>query len=351
MKRIVFVTHVNAKGVPPQAMLVQRMLRREGFETVLVGRGETGAARLLDVAWRGLYWMLRADVAVVDVFGHRAFLYEALAIVYAKLLGRRVVAMLRGGGLPDFVRAWPRVSRWVLRRPERLLSPHGFLAEKLKELDLKISEVIPNIIEQDLYGYRERIPVRPRFLYLRGTHAIYNPETCLRAFALVQVRHPEASLTMAASGSLTACRELARELNLRNVSLIGVVPKAQIPALADRHDIYFQSNRVENMPVTILEMWASGLPVVATTAGGTPYLVRPEEDGLLVAPDDHRSLADACCRILDDPTLALRLVRNGRARVAEFTWPQVRTRWRQILALEPSAGTASCLTENGVTVS
>jgi glycosyltransferase involved in cell wall biosynthesis len=274
-------------------------------------------------------------VALVDVFGHRAFLYEALAILYGKLFRRRVVAMLRGGGMADFVMAWPRVSRWVLRKPDVLLCPHAFLADRFTQLDLKIGYLIPNIIEPRAYQYRERQPLTPRFLYLRGTHHIYNPEMALRAFALVQARHPDASLTFAASGPLEACQALARELGLRNVTFLGVVPKAAIPALADQHDVYLQSNRVENMPVTILEMWAAGLPVVGTTAGGTPYLVRHEEDGLLVAPEDHRALAEACCRLLDDPALAMRLVRCGRARAQEFTWETVRGQWLHVLGLVP----------------
>lgn len=339
MKQIALFTHFNGRGVPPQALLLQRMLAADGYDTVLIGTGNTGLARILDVAGRGLYWMLRSDVAVVDVFGHRAFLSEALAILYGTLLRRRVVAMLRGGWMADFVLAWPRVSRFILKRPDLLLSPHGFLAEKFTDLGLKIDQIIPNIIDTDVYRYRERKPLQPRFLYLRGTHQIYHPAMCLRAFSLIQARHPEASLTFAASGALATCEALARELNLRNVSFLGLVPKDQIPHLADGHDIYFQSNRVENMPVTILEMWASGLPVVATTSGGTPYLVRHGEDGLLVPSEDHRALAEACCRLLDDPELALRLARHGRARVQEFTWERVRGRWHRALALEPSVGT------------
>jgi glycosyltransferase involved in cell wall biosynthesis len=311
------------------------MLSREGYPTVLVGKGETGPARLWDVAWRGLYWIARSDVALVDVFGQRAFLYEALGILYGKLFGCRVVAMLRGGAMADFVSARPRLTRWVLDRADLLLSPHAFLAEELTKFGVKIEQTIPNIIDRNAYHYRERWPVKPRFLYLRGTHHSYNPEMCLRAFALIQARHPSAALTFAASGSLTACEALARDLSLRNVSFVGPVLKERIPSLADQHDIYFQANRVENMPVTILEMWASGLPVVGTTAGGTPHLVRHEEDGLLVPSEDHQALADACCRLLEDPSLALKLARNGRARVQAFTWQMVRDRWRHALSLEP----------------
>ena len=175
---------------------------------------------------------------------------------------------------------------------------------------------------------------QPRFLYLRGTHeGIYHPDMCLRAFALIQARYPEASLTFAGAGSQIRCEAVSRRLKLRNVSFVGLVPKDRIPELADRHDVYFQSNRIENMPVTVLEMWACGVAVAATSVGGTPYLVRHEIEGLLVPSEDHDALADACCRLLDDPQLALRLVRNGRAHVEQLTWERVRDQWLTVLQL------------------
>lgn len=309
------------------------MLERDGWCAALVGRGDSRAARLWDIACRGISAMRASDVVVVDVFGWRAFVLETLAILYARLFDRRTIVIFRGGYLPDFVRAWPLAARWVLRQPALRLAPHAFLAEELGALGITVDAIVPNVIDLDAYKYVERSRLRPRFLYLRGTHSIYDPETCLRAFAIIQSRHPHASLTMAAAGSLDRCRALAGELGLRNVGFPGMVPKADVPRLADAHDIYFQANRVENMPVTILEMWACGLPVVGTTAGGTPYLVRDGEDGLLVAPGDSEALAAACCRLLDHPALALRLTRAGRARAEQLTWERIGPRWHEILSL------------------
>ena len=335
MKKILVVTHVSSKSAPPQALLVQRMLAQEGYLTVVVGKGETGLTRTVDIAWRGLYQMFQSDVVLVDVFGGKAFLHEALAIIYGRLLGRRVVAMLRGGWLKDFIKARRRLACWVLRRSDLLLAPHAFLAEDLKDMGLDIQRCIPNVIDLGKYRYQERTSLEARFLYLRGAHSIYGPETSLRAFALIQAIHPQASLTFAGSDLLDSTKALAKQLALRNVSFIGQVPKEQIPGLADNHDIYLQSPRVENMPVTVLEMWASGLPVVSTNVGGISYLVQNEEDGLLVPTDDHQALADACCRLLSDPQLALKLLRNGRKRVEQFTWENVRSDWLEVLRLNP----------------
>src|SRR5207253_1609866 len=172
------------------------------------------------------------------------------------------------------------------------------------------------------YTFRERSILAPRFLYLRGMYPYYNPEMAIRAFGIIQHRYPESLLTMAGEeGKESArCRALVRDLNLRNVQFVGLVPKEQIPGLADKHDIYLHTNRVENMPVTIIEMWACGLPIVGTDVGGMPYLVRNGIDGILVKSEDHRAMADTCLELLCNRKLAGMLSWNGRARAEELTW-------------------------------
>lgn len=156
------------------------MLDQEGYRTFAVGKGERGLTRTFDVAWRGLYYTAQSDVVLVDVFGGKAFLREALAIIYGRLLRRYVVVMLRGGWLRDFVNDRRRLAGWILRRAHVLLTPHAFLAEDLKDLGLDVQQCIPNIIELEKYLYRERVPLEPRFLYLRGTHSIYGPDNQAR---------------------------------------------------------------------------------------------------------------------------------------------------------------------------
>ena len=62
------------------------------------------------------------------------------------------------------------------------------------------------------------------------------------------------------------------------------------------------------MPVSILEAFASGLPVVTTDAGGIPYIVRHEQTGLVSNTEDWRQLAASCRpHSSQDSTLARRL--------------------------------------------
>ena len=89
-------------------------------------------------------------------------------------------------------------------------------------------------------------------------------------------------------------------------------------------DIFINTNRIDNMPVAVLEAGATGLPVVATAVGGVPDLLVDGRDAVLVSDDDDAAMADAILRLLRDPELAGRLSRNGRLLASRSAWESVR---------------------------
>jgi glycosyltransferase involved in cell wall biosynthesis len=103
----------------------------------------------------------------------------------------------------------------------------------------------------------------------------------------------------------------------------------------------------EGIPVVLMEAMATGLPVVASRLSGIPELVTDEVDGLLVAPRDDASLADALARLAADPGLRARLGTAGRERVrrdfdVDRNAAALAARIRANIAdrLEPAAATA-----------
>src|SRR5205823_7297026 len=100
---------------------------------------------------------------------------------------------------------------------------------------------------------------------------------------------------------------LADELQLENVAFVGRVSPDRMPSLYAAADVYLNAPDIDNMPGSILEAFASGLPVVTTDAGGIPYIVRHGETGLIVPRGDDHAMAAAALRLLVDPALAERL--------------------------------------------
>lgn len=86
-------------------------------------------------------------------------------------------------------------------------------------------------------------------------------------------------------------------------------------------DMLVQPSRADNMPLSILEAMAAGLPVVGTRVGGIPELVVDGETGLVVEPESPRALADALEQLAGNPDLIRQLGRKGAERAAEHFSP------------------------------
>ena len=76
--------------------------------------------------------------------------------------------------------------------------------------------------------------------------------------------------------------------------------RPDILALHKAFDIFVMSSVTEGLGTSLLDAMAAGKPIVATTAGGMPEVVKDGETGILVPPRDDRALADAIVRLLTD---------------------------------------------------
>lgn len=280
-----------------------------------------------------VYWPLlvrelrRADVVHVFSASYWSFLLAPLpAALVARLLGKPVVMNYRSGEAADHLRR-SAIARATLRAVDRNVVPSRFLQEVFAAVDIR-AEVIPNIVDTDRFAFRRREPLRPRILSTRNFESLYNVACTLRAFAVVQRRHPHATLTLVGGGSQDAAlRDLAHELGLREVTFAGRVPPSDIWRYYSDADIYVQTPDIDNMPSSVLEAYASGCPVVATAAGGVPAILTDEVQGLLAPRGDHQAVAERVLRLLSDTDLTRRIVDTARASCDEYRWSAVRERW------------------------
>lgn len=299
-------------------------------------------ARLADMVLTAMGARGGYEIAIIDVYSGQAFHWAEAAARAARLAGKRVVAVLHGGRLPEFAaRHRARVAR-LLDSADLVISPSPYLQAALREFRADI-RLLPNAIDLDACPWRARHGVQPRLVWLRSFHQIYNPEMAVRVLAAVRRHYPDATLAMYGvdkDGSLAACQRLAAQLGVDGaVQLPGVVPKEQVGQRLAEADIFLNTTNVDNTPVSVLEALACGLCVVSTDAGGVPFLVEDGVDALLVRPGDVEAMTAAVLRLLADPDLCLRLSRAARARADQFGWESVLPQWLELLAtLDGGAG-------------
>jgi glycosyltransferase involved in cell wall biosynthesis len=165
----------------------------------------------------------------------------------------------------------------------------------------------------------------------RNLESHYNVAGVLRAFAIVERRVPEARLIVAGDGGEgPALRAMARELGLKQVEFVGAVRPDEMPALYNRADIFVNASLVDNMPLSILEAFACGLPVVTSCAGGIPLMVEDGRTGVLTPLNDHEAAAAAVMRLLAEQGLADRIIGAARDEGRRHTLSASMPLWRAI---------------------
>lgn len=267
------------------------------------------------------------------------------AILIARAFGKKVVLNYRSGEAEDHLRSWPRTAVPIMKLADELVVPSQYLVDVFSKFNLRASAVA-NIIDPERFRFRERRPLKPIFLSNRNLYPLYNVACILRAFAIIQQKFPEARLIIAGDGSQRPSLEsLARELKLQHVEFRGRIAPNKMSELYDEAHIFLNSSNIDNMPGSILESFACGMPVVSTSAGGIRCIVSHGRTGLLVPRNDHEAMASWAIRLLESPELATSISRNAYEECSAYTWPAVRDAWLstylRLAGREATSGTAS----------
>jgi phenylacetate-CoA ligase len=328
-------------GMALQARQLESLLRADGNSVVLVPsnypfpaglrfaeriRGLRAALRSL-LLWVALWRELgRADILHVLA---ASWLYFFIVVYPAVLLGwlrgKRIVLNYRGGEAGRFFERYGWLAAPVFALSDVVTAPSRFLMELIGARFGVRVKIVPNILNSSIFRFRARMAFRPKMIISRQLERLYDIETALRAFRLVQQRYPDASLWIAGEGSQKPYLEgLAAEWKLSNVRFLGQVSHHELPAIYDQCDVLLNASLADNFPGSLIEASAAGLAVVTTGVGGIPFVYTHEKSALLVEPGDWNAMAAAVCRVVEEPQLAGRMTTEAAALARGCEWSEVR---------------------------
>lgn len=331
---------LGGQGV--QARALSDGLRRDGYEVVFIP--------INPVFPRALRWLRRvpllrtalnqmlylpsllklrhADVVHVFSASYWSFLLApAPAIQVAHWFGKRTVLHYHSGEAQWHLSRWGVLVHPWLRLSQRIVVPSEYLRRIFARFGYQ-TEVIRNVVDTARFAYRERAPLRPRLLSIRNLEPHYRVDILIRAFALLKVRYPEATLVVAGYGSeASRLRVLASSLKVQGICFTGRIEPEAVPALYQQTDIFVNAATIDNQPVSILEAFAAGLPVITTGTGDIAAMVLHGEAGVIVPQLDPGAIAAAVVNLLEHPAQAACMTRRAKAEAERYTWAQTRAQW------------------------
>ena len=220
----------------------------------------------------------------------------------------------------------PRTPEAAERRRRSISQVHhaiavsDFIAHRLRESGCPPEKITVHRIGVDtgIFSPGAPMPAAARVLFVGRLVPKKGLAHLLRAFPVVQQRHPAAELIIIGDGPLRESMEhLAQQLSV-NAAFLGVQTPAQVlehmrtAALLAAPSVVTASGDAEGLPITIMEALACGLPVVASPSGGSAEGVRHGSTGFIVPPADEAALGTAIADILADGELRARMSTAAR---------------------------------------
>ncbi len=315
------------------------MARHHGFEAHAL-RHDTPH---LWAATRELIEYLKScDATVLCCHGYKADLVGRIA---ARKLRIPAVAVARGWtGESLKVRLYEALDRFHLRWMDRVVCVSEAQAEKVRQSGVRSARihVAHNAIDPDRFPdpdarYRTKLQRyfrQPRTRIL-GAAGRLSPEKGFDVLidAAARIHREDRSVGFVLFGEGPCRAKLMRQIN--EVGLAGVFVLSGFRSDLDRFmpffDLLVLPSYSEGLPNVVLEAFAAGVPVVATTAGGTPEIVEDGVNGHLVQPGNAAALADRILTAMASEDKLRDMGLMGRQRILErFTFRAQADRYLQL---------------------
>jgi glycosyltransferase involved in cell wall biosynthesis len=200
---------------------------------------------------------------------------------------------------PSTMAIFKMSNRYALRHSDRVLCVSRYIAQLAESGGAPTTtiRVVPNPVDVDRFSADGAGPRDIDVLFVGRLNVEKGADVLVRAAALLP---SPARVVIAGDGAERPRLEaLAADLGV-TITILGWVPKAELPALVGRAHIQVVPSRSEALPMVVVEALAAGTPVIASRVGGVPEMIVDGENGVLFEKDDVEGLRNAIAAALAD---------------------------------------------------
>lgn len=338
-------------GMSNQLQQLNELLTAEGFQVEVtpvnspykplwVGKLKGVRALFRFVPYFFALWRRTSDTDVSHIFANSGLswhFFAAPAIWIAWIQKKGVLLHYHGGEAEQFFRHQIRYISPSIKRCTKVVVPSGFLEDIFNKYNVETA-VIPNVIDMTKFCHSSKMHKTAssslQLLVPRNLDPVYDVATAIKAFNLVKEEFEDIRLLVTGIGpELEMLEKLVLSLGLQEaVEFTGKLTNTQMADLYTSVDIVLNPSLADNLPVSLLESLASGIPVITTNVGGIPYLIENNRNGLLVSPGNVVEMANAIKRLIGNASLRENLINNGLDYVKQYEWKSLRSKWLKAYA-------------------
>lgn len=335
MKRILYIGNKLLKegSTPTSIETLGEFLKKEGFLVRTASEKKNKVLRLWDMLFHVYKYRKETDIVLIDTYSTSNFYYAICVARLSRLLKLKYIPILRGGNLPSRLQSHPRLSNAIFHHAYKNVSPSLYIKSEFEKRGYSNIVCIPNTIDMPSYPYKQRSYDTINLLWVRSFSKIYNPQLAIKLFKALQEEGFKATLCMVGpegDRSLQEAKDLAKALGVE-VTFTGKLSKKSWIQRSENYNIFINTTNFDNMPVSVMEAMALGLPIVSTNVGGMPFLINNGNDGILVNPNDVDGFLKSIKWLVLHPKEANNMAQRARTKAEQFDWKIIKKKWHFIL--------------------
>ena len=253
-----------------------------------------------------------------------------IGVLVGVLKRKKIIVTYHGGKLKEFLNRYPRLIILILNKADVLTVPSIYLKNILTNYNIK-SLCIPNIIRDDNVSFKERRTISPIIIVTRSLEKVYNISLMLEAYAQIKNKYDNAQLYIVGDGSLKSSLENeVKNKKIKDVVFTGRIDNSLIGEMLNKADIYVNPSTADNMPLSLFEAFACGLPVISTNVGGIPNFIQNNKNGFLIDSKNTHSLVEKIEFILKNQEVVDTITKNAYKTFKNYTWNSLKYKYSDL---------------------
>ena len=335
-KKILYIgNELTTHGWSPTSVdVLAPWFREEGYTVISVSSKKNKLFRLLDMIRTLVQNRRKVDLVLIDTYSTLNFYFAVILASISRFYKLPYVPILHGGNLSKRLKANKGMCKKLFGKAYVNVAPSLYMKKQFEDAGFHNLVYIPNTVLIKDYPFQLRKQIKPKLLWVRSFAEIYNPLMALEIVEHLKKQDIEVELCMVGpekDGSFQSCKKVAAELNLP-VTFTGILKKEEWIALSQDYDIFINTTNFDNMPVSVMEAMALGLPVISTNVGGLPFLIDSGINGVLVPPNNPQAFIEAIRDLCDNPSKTEKLSLNARSKMEHFDWEVVKKQWFELFS-------------------
>ncbi|WP_303317397.1 glycosyltransferase family 4 protein [Flavivirga abyssicola] len=334
MKSLLYIgNQFNNIGNKSSVDILGLLFIREGYKVFSASRKRNIVLRLLHMLWTCFTYRKNIDFVLIDTYSTLNFYYAFFVSQLCRFLKLPYIPILHGGNLPVRLKKSPKLSKAIFNYAYKNVAPSEYIKSNFEDLGYSNIVCIPNSIELSNYIFKERTFDKVKLLWVRSFSKIYNPLLAIKILKGLNDINIDAELCMVgpdSDGTMQEAIDYAKELKVE-VNITGKLSKKEWIELSKDYNIFINTTNFDNMPVSVIEAMALGLPVISTNVGGMPFLIEDKLTGILVKPNSEKVFIKAIQELLNSPKESNVIAINARKKAEQLDWNIVKNQWNKVL--------------------